>query len=331
MKKLITITTLLVLLVGALTGCCIDPNTGGNLVPPTVDEDPLLPALEFNGTKAYYQTHGDPTDPVIVFLHGGPGGNFSAFERMNALADAGYFLVYWDQRGSGLSRRHSKDEYSLKVLVEDLDALINIVTGQSSKQQVTLVGNSWGGQYAALYLLDHPERVSSVVMVEPGPFTGSLLKDKMGEIFHLDLFDGPFNEALWAGEAVQGDTHARADYMMMVGSFTNYQPSFHSDPTDTPSDWRLGAVANNAILALGKKDGEFNFDFTAGIEDFSTKALFIKGAWNEVYDIDYYQEQMKDFPNAELKIVEGVGHDAVWDKAADVRELILAYLTELGV
>lgn len=99
----------------ALGACDIlDPTEPGYLVPPTVAEDSSLPAIEMNGSRFHIQTFGDPANPVIIFLHGGPGGDHRSLLRMGerhdgySLADE-YFLVYWDQRGAGLSARHDKD------------------------------------------------------------------------------------------------------------------------------------------------------------------------------------------------------------------------------
>ena len=57
------------------TGCggLLDPDEPGNLVPKTVAEDPLLPRIEVNGTLLHAEAFGDIHNPIIIFLHGGPG------------------------------------------------------------------------------------------------------------------------------------------------------------------------------------------------------------------------------------------------------------------
>jgi hypothetical protein len=56
-----------------LLAAACDLHRFDELVPPTVDEDPGLPSLEVNGTRLHVETYGADGDPVIVFLHGGPG------------------------------------------------------------------------------------------------------------------------------------------------------------------------------------------------------------------------------------------------------------------
>src|SRR5512147_2073700 len=91
-------------------GDVMSPGDPGNLVPRTVAEDATLPAIEMNGSRFHAERFGNPANPVIVFLHGGPGGDYRSMLRLaeryngSSLADD-YFLVYWDQRGAGLSER----------------------------------------------------------------------------------------------------------------------------------------------------------------------------------------------------------------------------------
>ena len=61
-------------------GACdnvMDPSEPGYLVPATVAEDASLPSIEMNGSRFHLETFGDQTNPVIIFLHGGPGGSHS--------------------------------------------------------------------------------------------------------------------------------------------------------------------------------------------------------------------------------------------------------------
>ena len=128
-----------------------DPSQAGNLVPKTVDEDPAIPSLALAGTVFHYETFGDPSKPAIIFLHGGPGVDFRGLMRLTdrhdgyALTDD-HFVVMWDQRGSGLSRRHDCGVYNLAQMDADLDALVDHV---SPGRPVVLIGHSWGGMYAA--------------------------------------------------------------------------------------------------------------------------------------------------------------------------------------
>jgi proline iminopeptidase len=49
---------------------------GDHSVPDTVATDPTIPHVEIDGVVFHAQTYGDPQNPVVVIVHGGPGGNF---------------------------------------------------------------------------------------------------------------------------------------------------------------------------------------------------------------------------------------------------------------
>ena len=99
-------TPLIVLAMLALGAGCLDPGEPGNLVPRTVTEDPTLPQIPINGTRLHAEAFGDPAAPTVIALHGGPGGDYRGMLDLRALADDGYHVVFWDNRGAGLSQRH---------------------------------------------------------------------------------------------------------------------------------------------------------------------------------------------------------------------------------
>src|SRR5687768_10179707 len=143
----------------AATGCeVMAPGDPGNLVPRTVAEDPTLPAIDMNGSRFHLETRGNPANPAIVFLHGGPGDDYRSLlrlvDRVNgySLADE-YFVVLWDQRGTGLSQRVNGGELTISKYVDDLDSLINRF---SPGRPVIFVGHSWGAMYATAFINERP-------------------------------------------------------------------------------------------------------------------------------------------------------------------------------
>ena len=156
--------------VAALVGAgCADP---ADLVPATVDGDPSLPRLELRDSVFHLRTFGDPTDPVVIFLHGGPGSSMFGLlpYAEHGLADD-HFLVFWDQRGAGLSRRHAPSEIGWDGYLADLEALIEHFAADDA---VTLFAYSFGGTYAAAYFDAHPEDVDAMILVSPAPLSGQL-------------------------------------------------------------------------------------------------------------------------------------------------------------
>jgi proline iminopeptidase len=310
----------------------MDPSAPGNLVPPTVVEDANLPAIALNGTRFHVQTAGDPARPVVVFLHGGPGGDFRSLLRLGerfqgyALTDE-YFLVYWDQRGAGLSQRHSKNALTLDLYTQDVDA---IVEHFSPGRPVILIGESWGGMLATQYINTHPTRVAGAVLIEPGPLDGATYERLEDDLFDLDLGKEWLNDYAWNTQFLSPDDHVRMDYELMLG-VRDGQPRFHQRNDVNPSPiWRLGAVVNRYLLEDGQDaNGVSIYDFTQQLSQFTTPVLFIAGGLSEVLGPSLQQEQIHQYPTATLEVVSGAGHDVAWTNTPEVLAHVRAYLDAL--
>ncbi len=313
----------------AATACeTRSPSEPGALVPMTVAEDPSLPAIDMNGSRFHLETFGSPANPVIVFLHGGPGGDYRNMLRLKdrysgyGLADE-YYLVFWDQRGTGLSMRHDKTTLTLAQYVADLDSLVN---RYSPGKPVLLIGESWGGMYATRYINEFPQKVAGAVLIEPGPMDSTAAKRVEDGMFDLDLGAEWLNDYAWSSGFFTANDHARMDYERMIGAKVS-QPRFHESTVDPAPNWRLGAAANRYIAEEGQDgNGNYTYDFTTHLAAYTTPVLFVAGSLSEVLGPSLQELQVQHYPSATLQVVDGAGHDVAWVKAAEVVTLIRAYL-----
>jgi len=112
--------------------------------------------------------------PVVVLLHGsGPGvtgwANFGA--NLPALSQSLRCIVV-DQPGFGASTRPATyDRNYLRIAAEAVGGLLDVL----GLDQVALLGNSMGGDVAVRYTLDHPERVSKLMLMGPGGTGATIL------------------------------------------------------------------------------------------------------------------------------------------------------------
>jgi proline iminopeptidase len=304
------------------------PEDPGNLVPPTVAEDATLPAIEMNGSRFHLETFGNPSNPVIVFLHGGPGGDYRGMLRLadryngSSLADE-YFLVFWDQRGSGLSQRHGKSTLNIESYANDLNTLVD---RYSPGRPVFLIGESWGGMFATRYINQYPQRVAGAVLIEPGPLDGATMERLKDDITGFDIGSELLNDIVWNSQFFSADDHARMDFERALG-MRDHQPKSHLSTTDPQPSWRMGAAASRYIMESGQDSRDkFSYDFTTNLAAFTTPVLFISGALSEVLGASLQQEQVQRYPSASLTIVSGAGHDVAWVKAAEVLTHTRTYL-----
>ena len=312
-----------------MTACeALAPGEPGNLVPRTVTEDASLPAIELNGLRFHAETFGNPANPVIVFLHGGPGGDYRQLLRLAerfggwSLADE-YHLVFWDQRGSGLSARVGKHALTIEQYTADLDALVDLY---SPGRPVYLIGESWGGMFATQYINERPGRVAGAVLIEPGPLEGATMERLKDDINPLDFGSEWLNDIAWHGQFLSADDHERMDFERLLGE-RDHQPKFHNSRTNPAPSWRMGAAASRYIMEDGQSSaGRFDYDFTTNLDAFTTPVLFIAGAWSEVLGASLQQEQIERYPSATLAVVTGAGHDVAWIRTLEVLTHIRNYL-----
>ncbi len=125
-----------------------------------------------NGLQLSYTDVG--TGPVVVLLHGsGPGvtgmANFGA--NLPALSEHLRCIVV-DQPGFGASARPERyDRNYLRISADALGGLLDVL----GLEQVALLGNSMGGDVAVRYALDHPKRVSKLMLMGPGGTGATIL------------------------------------------------------------------------------------------------------------------------------------------------------------
>ena len=102
----------------------------------------------------------DVTNPVVLFLHGGPGTSQLTSNRRNTRDLEKYFtVVNWDQRGAGKSYRAIRDADRMNIdqFVADTRELTLYLLAKFGQERLILAGHSWGSVIAALTVSRYPE------------------------------------------------------------------------------------------------------------------------------------------------------------------------------
>ncbi|MFT3912422.1 MAG: alpha/beta hydrolase [Ferruginibacter sp.] len=310
------------------TGCQkYDPNEPGNLVPKTVDEDPGLPSILVNGTQLHAETFGNPDSAMVIFLHGGPGVDYRNGLNAKQLADAGYYVIFYDQRGTGLSKREPRNSFSIQVMLDDLSAVIEHYR-TSHSQKVFLLGHSWGAMLAAAYINKYPNRISGVVFAEAGGFTYDALKKYEEKTRRLELLKEATNDALYNEQFLTGkeNEHAILDYRMALNSSFIFSKGNIEGIEGAFPFWRYGSEASTALFDIAEKDG---FDFTTNLSQYSTKVLFLYSEHNKAHGLSTAEGEAKYFANHQITEITGTGHEMFWFKWNSVYPVVLNYFNSL--
>jgi pimeloyl-ACP methyl ester carboxylesterase len=108
----------------------------------------------------------DASKPVLLFLHGGPGvcNRHNIMTAHLDLLDT-FTIATWDQRGSGRSWEAGSDPVTPTQLQSDLAELVEWLCAAYDREQVVLVGYSFGTALCLPYAAAHPERVAAYIAV----------------------------------------------------------------------------------------------------------------------------------------------------------------------
>ena len=148
-----------------------------------------------NGTNLHIRLRScDIRNPVVLFLHGGPGvcDRHWVLKYQSPLAEK-CTMVCCDQRASGKSftRAQLKETMTVDQVVEDMRQLVEYLCQRFHKEKLILVGHSWGSFLGTLLASRHPERIAAYI--------------GMGQ-----LADGPENERI-SYEFVYNEAKKRND------------------------------------------------------------------------------------------------------------------------
>jgi proline iminopeptidase len=127
--------------------------------------------IKVGGAELYVEIRGpNRSAPLLLWLHGGPGGpERPLFRYFNSGLERHFLVAYLDQRGAGRSFDRAADATRLTVAqhLEDLDVVIDDLRQAYAKEKIYLVGHSWGTVLGLLHAKAHPKTVAALISVAP--------------------------------------------------------------------------------------------------------------------------------------------------------------------
>jgi len=129
--------------------------------------DPDSKFIEVNHVTVHYKEMG-AGETTFILLHGFGASVYSWREVMDDFAQRGRVIAY-DRPAFGLTERPmpenwDENPYGMKANIEILRGLMDAL----KIEKAVLVGNSAGGGVAVAFGLEYPDRVDSLILVDPG-------------------------------------------------------------------------------------------------------------------------------------------------------------------
>lgn len=271
-----------------------------------------------DGVRLFFHVVGSGSDTIVV-IHGGPATSLKEALDLEPLADRNHTLIFYDQRGAGMSELVSPPaRLGLPSHVEDLEA----VRRRFRLGRLSIITISWGSAIALHYAIAHPGMVDRVAMLNPFPPTGRAYVQRFA---HLDsLRDQKTKsrlrtiDSLWPVApdselaALCRESGATASRAYTKPGSAQRQP--RGDICDYPPDvLRFRRTARIAALrGLGAE-----YDFTDALTRFTRPMLVVEGAESRL-PLEPARVWAAKAPDARLLLVKGSGHRTWVDGPEDL-------------
>lgn len=306
--------------------------------------------VKIGGIDQWIQIRGqDRNNPVLLCLHGGPGGTWIPLTALFVPWEKEFTLVQWDQRGAGktleTTGRSVTDTMSVDRMTQDGIEVSEFLRNHLHKDKLILLGHSWGSilgihmakqrpdlfyayvgtgqvsnmsrslQVSYAYLLEKARAANNKEAIKELERTGPPPYDRMDNV----LVHFKWHEIY----QVELD---RAFLSSPIGSLTSPAPNyslwdeynrirgFAQIPT-----WRLYQEMLSAdLLSLGS--------------DFKIPVYFFQGSEDELTVTPLAKEYFDKInaPHKEMVLLEGAGHFAVWSKADKFLQELVARVRPLA-
>jgi pimeloyl-ACP methyl ester carboxylesterase len=286
-----------------------------------------MASVTANGIQIAYETFGDPTSPALL-LTIGLGAQMIHWqdEFCQQIADAGYHVIRYDNRDSGLSTKIGELRemeimeklmasftgqavsipYTIEDMANDAAGLLDAV----NIDKAHICGMSMGGMIAQTFAINNPLRTRSLISIYSTPGNRTLFPSTP-----------EVSEAMM--KPVPREREPYIDYMIDFYKLT-YGPGL---PFDEDYHRALFAKAYDRslcpegslrqLLAVMTQDNR-----TSKLGDLKVPALIIHGDADPLVPLAGGQATADAIPGATLMVIKGMGHvtpnlNAYWSDIKD--------------
>lgn len=245
--------------------------------------------------------------PDVLIMHGlfGMNDNWNTLGKRWA-EDCGMTMHMIDLRNHGQSPH--ADNHSYKAMSEDVIEYLD----DKGIESAIVMGHSMGGKVAMRMAVDHPDRVSKLVVIDIAP--------KGYPVHHQEIIDAlrtlDFDVLTSRRDADAKLEESMPNFMMRQFLLK----SLHRNENKR-LEWRfnLDAIEENIEMVGEAMESTAHYDGTT---------LFIRGAKSGYIKDEDLSLIHDHFPKADIHTVEGAGHWVHAEKPEEMYREICEFLTE---
>lgn len=312
--------------------------------------------IDINGIHQYINIRGeDIANPVMIFIHGGPGSpmGFAAPYYQQPIEEK-FTVINYDQRGCGrtyYANNQSTDNLTTEQLERDLDAIVDYARQRFGQDQVVIMGHSWGTILGSRYVHDHPQKIAAYIGVSQGVnnlYSGKILLGEkalaMAEQSHKDdaaelsaalermrqvqTFDEMDLSDLMTASSLSAKYLSCGEEMSSLGQIWTGLTSPYMNLTDVR--WFLNMSDTESFFAAQEdlmREAFFGFDLNEWSSEYEFPVYFISGtndcAIPQEPTAAYYETITA--PDKALVTIPNSGHSMFMDKPEEFAAAVLGF------
>jgi 3-oxoadipate enol-lactonase len=267
--------------------------------------------VDVNGVRLWHRITG--TGEPVVQIHGAGFGHFNLDPVTPKIAEAGFRVIDYDQRGYGASDRPHQ-HYDMEVWADDLAGLLDALDVESAHVH----GTSMGGMVALTFAGKYPDRTRSVIIncaAAKLGLTGRLIFKNWIDIARLDPA-GPGSRIL--AELISWQAVAK-DFLEANPDVVDHVQQILRDSNDLE-------VYCAACQAMN------DMDLTPWLGKVTAPALVLGGdadimtPWDQGPGGVGQQGIYEGIAGAEKYVIPGAGHSTIFDATEEHASAVIDFL-----
>ncbi|MDK7472602.1 alpha/beta hydrolase [Bacillus paranthracis] len=290
--------------------------------------------INIRGKKLYVETHGNPKNKPVLYLHGGPGEScydFS-FHQAERLKNSLYVIMI-DQRGVCRSEEITEDEaFGLNDLIEDCEELRKSL----QIEKWSIIGHSFGGYVALLYASIYPSSIEKIIF--EGPTFDFALTSKALLQKTADLLKKYGKEEVAKACLVYLSSNASSEelldaYIRLSDELEenrmeiyNYKEDVTDESLYSDEEWEVFSNRSKIHFDRLKLEGAFHTSLLRKIKDVQNPMLLIVGKHDVVTCEKQIEIFNKDARNGKYIVFEESGHSPHYEEANRFAETVIHFL-----
>jgi len=252
-----------------------------------------------NGQMLKYVELGDKKAPPVVLLHGYTDNSRSWSLTVPYLEN--YRLLMIDQRGHGDS---GKPEccYTVTDMAYDVKLFLDVL----KIDQASVVGHSLGSMVAQVFAANYPNRVKKLVLISSTIKPATIRGD-------------------WLWNAIMG-------LQAPIDPKGEFMTAWYANPNPVDAAFLEREMAESAAVPIHVWQGILKelliCNFGRLAPDIKSETLIIWGDQDGFFNEQAQNDLRSALPMAQFKAFAGLGHNLMWEKPADVSEVITTFLAK---